>query len=807
MHTLKHAFLPINHAKLSFSILDNVERDPAVQTQWTTVLYAADTEMLKSPLLRGKTGRYKSSRPNLQGLPSVYREAVMQDGKVMVYADFSTLHPRLLAGASLDFDLMATLDGDDDFYYIVCDLLDRPRTTDNRKAAKITMNAWLNGGSKPETLYSGFEPMPTVRFDSVFGSRWPKAQAYRSNLIQEADGDHTAVSKVFQGMEAKLLDTAITGLASDGYRVLLPMHDALLLSSRPENVEGLVNSLHKHMAKDGAPITVGVGTSWGTLQPYEEGFNYYPLVARVEKPMQRFTSLLDDIKKTTDRDSLETLLARNEFWLTWGAARGGAFVLQKIRKQLGTRTQAGRMIKEALEGAKAAIVYKKTDELILNAPWVANVLLHEDIVLSKVGAPVWSNPATLQIVIAEYCNFTFGSAPSFDQSLDTFYIGETRFDEQEHIDLIVRELSSIFSWVGNMRPAILESFISLSHGLGVNSLTDALTEAMNNWDGVRRISGDSNFAGDVLKAPEVLEIDNIAMRKWFIGAVDRAFHPGCDMSLMPLLYGKQGVGKDYFFDTIGKFALRPGMETRTKTISKENALGSANAIRVMATAWITVAPELSGLSHHDQEVVKAAITNKTDTIVPKYKNFAVDVERRGVLGGSTNNESPLTDATGSRRFHVIRVGEIAGKGDDKKDMEKIRLMVPQIWGEAAHLLFKEGETSRFTEGERKQQEAAAELYTDENILLETFINTLETKFDKAPMTADVFKTIDLDSERTTSAAELRRFRKAIVAGANRRGWTNKKSRRFGRCWHKIEGDQPWDLRSPKKPSAIDDIDF
>lgn len=65
-----------------------------------------------------------------------------------------------------------------------------------------------------------------------------------------------------------------------------------------------------------------------------------------------------------------------------------------------------------------------------------------------------------------------------------------------------------------------------------------------------------------------------------------------------------------------------------------------------------------------------------------YGRIAVERPRRYVAVGTTNEDDFLEDATGSRRFWVVRVGTI--------DLEGLRRDVAQLWAEAK-VLWKSGE--------------------------------------------------------------------------------------------------------------------
>ncbi len=167
------------------------------------------------------------------------------------------------------------------------------------------------------------------------------------------------------------------------------------------------------------------------------------------------------------------------------------------------------------------------------------------------------------------------------------------------------------------------------------------------WDGTDRFLEQLPTALHLDQRSAGLEIE--CLRKWFISAVARAFQPGCKADCVLVLQGGQGERKSGFFETIGG-----------RWFSATSAeLGSVNSVEVLRRSWIVELDEMDAVIRtREFSSVKAFITRREDTYVPKWIREAVSVPRHSVFGASTNDHEFLSDPTGNRRFWVIKVPTI-----------------------------------------------------------------------------------------------------------------------------------------------------
>lgn len=161
------------------------------------------------------------------------------------------------------------------------------------------------------------------------------------------------------------------------------------------------------------------------------------------------------------------------------------------------------------------------------------------------------------------------------------------------------------------------------------------------WDGKPRLRGmlASYFGAD----------DNAwhstAGRKWMISAVARTLKPGCKVDTALVFEGKQGIGK-----TSGIRALA-SPAWHAEDCPK---LGSEESKRFLLGKWIVEIGELDALRKSDANAAKGFLSTQSDNIRKPYAPDYVDVPRRCVFAGTTNDQHYLSDVTGNRRFWPVR---------------------------------------------------------------------------------------------------------------------------------------------------------
>ena len=177
---------------------------------------------------------------------------------------------------------------------------------------------------------------------------------------------------------------------------------------------------------------------------------------------------------------------------------------------------------------------------------------------------------------------------------------------------------------------------------------------------------------------------------------------------MLTIIGPQGAGKSSLFQKITP----PGYFSDTHL-----DLSSKDSYQQLSRAWVYEISELSSFTRREHEQIKAWISSKEDTYRPPYSRLPITRPRHTVLVATSNDDSPLTDLTGSRRYWVVSCGN--------------QLVTPQVlednlealWG-AAVRAYQAGEIWYLTQEEEGLRRARAEHYRPESPYLEPVAKVL-----------------------------------------------------------------------------------
>ncbi len=214
------------------------------------------------------------------------------------------------------------------------------------------------------------------------------------------------------------------------------------------------------------------------------------------------------------------------------------------------------------------------------------------------------------------------------------------------------------------------------------------------WDRKRRIdSWCAQYMGAV-QTPFV----SAAGRLMLIAAVRRARAPGTKFDQVVVFEGKEGTGKS----TAIKILAGPD------NFSDQPILAGSDREQQEAFrgVWLHEVAELEGMRRTDVQRLKQFISRTEDRARPAYGMLRVDMKRRGIFVGTTNEDTYLKSETGNRRFWPVATGRIDedGLGADRD----------QLWAEAAYRE-EQGESIVLDVGLRiaAAEEQAARLNGDE----------------------------------------------------------------------------------------------
>lgn len=187
------------------------------------------------------------------------------------------------------------------------------------------------------------------------------------------------------------------------------------------------------------------------------------------------------------------------------------------------------------------------------------------------------------------------------------------------------------------------------------------------WDGESRVA---TVLIRHLGAPDT-QLTRAFTVIWFLQAVRRPYatvEAPVKADHMLMLIGPQGIGKSSFFEIIApRGAFRSDLPD----------VNSKDARQAVADAWII---ELSEFTQRkaDANAFKAFTTATTDKYRPPYGRDEVIMPRRCVIAITTNDDTPLEDDTGNRRFFPVECNK-------RLSFEALAAERDQLWAEAIEL--------------------------------------------------------------------------------------------------------------------------
>ena len=235
------------------------------------------------------------------------------------------------------------------------------------------------------------------------------------------------------------------------------------------------------------------------------------------------------------------------------------------------------------------------------------------------------------------------------------------WDEQDDV-MLGEYLARTHGLLSKSKGTLRDGVQMVARELGYNPVID--TVEAEAWDGIERLD---HWAEDVLGV-EPSPYASLVGRLFIKGMVARALKPGCKFDYMLILQGPQGARKSTVFRTLA----HPWFT--------DNAIrmGDKDSLLAMQSIWIAESSELESMNKADANATKQFLSSSEDLFRPPYGARMVKRPRHAVIGGTTNADAFLRDATGDRRFWPLQVGEI--------NIEALEGMRLQLFAEALHCL-------------------------------------------------------------------------------------------------------------------------
>ena len=161
------------------------------------------------------------------------------------------------------------------------------------------------------------------------------------------------------------------------------------------------------------------------------------------------------------------------------------------------------------------------------------------------------------------------------------------------------------------------------------------------WDGVARLE---HWLTDVFEIEE-RPYTRLIGKRFIMGMVQRALHPGCKFDYMLILKGAQGLKKSSAFRALAY------------PYFTDNAIrmGDKDSLMAMQLVWIAESAELESMNKSETTQTKQFLSAQEDMFRPPYGSQLIRAKRHAVSVGTTNADTFLKDATGDRRFWPLEV--------------------------------------------------------------------------------------------------------------------------------------------------------
>lgn len=265
---------------------------------------------------------------------------------------------------------------------------------------------------------------------------------------------------------------------------------------------------------------------------------------------------------------------------------------------------------------------------------------------------------------------------------------------------------------------------------------------------------------------------------WFLqGMVARVMQPGVKFDYMLILEGKQGRRKSSVFKALaGDFFADTGLQ-----------MGDKDSYQQLQGRWLYEFAELDAMAKSEVTKVKAFIASAADYFRASFDKRARDYPRQIVFGGTTNEETYLTDPTGGRRFWPVQVTRELGC-----DIEWLLANRDQLFAEAMHR-YRQGARMYPTIQEEEQlfqpeQESRAVENPIEQALREYLTNHVEGQLFSEITTTVALGKIGINLEKLGPGNY---HIKQAGAALKRMGWDRQRASRS------VAGERPWVYVRPK----------
>lgn len=333
----------------------------------------------------------------------------------------------------------------------------------------------------------------------------------------------------------------------------------------------------------------------------------------------------------------------------------------------------------------------------------------DDWIYDQKGLPESDNPDNVAIFLA-----IIGAELRWNVWLQRAEIRGFEWQDWQPLDDVVIAKLSTRAFRTGTRFRVADSFLKQSL-LAISHLNqhDPVLERIGalKWDGVSRLN---IWLTATCGVPCDLYHQAVS-RNVIGGMVKRARSPGAKHDEVMILMGAQGTMKSTLCRAL---AIEDAWFTDSVTFD-----GSPqNVVPQLFGKLVVELSELDGMARREVQSIKRFISTQSDNVTLKYKAFSSEHARRCIFIGTCNEDSPLSDITGNRRFLPVRV-------NNEVNIAWLRANIEQLVAEAAHLEAAGADFSipRSVWGEAAVHQEAARAVSDiETMLHGYFEETVHT---------------------------------------------------------------------------------
>ena len=263
------------------------------------------------------------------------------------------------------------------------------------------------------------------------------------------------------------------------------------------------------------------------------------------------------------------------------------------------------------------------------------------------------------------------------------------------------------------------------------------------------------------------------LKRTLIGAVARAFSPGCKHDTACVIMGDQGAYKSSFWQCLGGPFFSDALGDIT----------SKDDIMVLHRSWMMEWAELDHITNRKHAgQVKAFLSQAVDLLRVPYGKAVESFPRRGIIVGTTNKTAGfLVDETGNRRFWVIPTTKTQ---QDQINTAALLLERDAIWSAAVHA-HRDGESSRLPLAMENQISEENDSYLIDSPWRSPIIEYLDRRVKVELLTSEEILeyAIKKPLERQSRADQMQ-----VASILKDLGWVKKREATGRRRWHYCRSD-------------------